>query len=283
MCPTGSTLQITRRDCRPRWTISALTLNAERRFPRSHGARRHGDHPCSSDGRSDLRSPSAASRDYTGARIGISSRHTHRSRCRDGHARRLQFPGHGRRGRAAEGPPRRTGSKSCIGTIPATREDPDARERGTVSVAMRQKQPRGDEQRGAAAPDEGESSASTLGRYCSRARCETVSPSVSEKDNSRTRNPCGSAPSFLTSEVAGSPCLPRRSSRGVPPRELGAGARRGQGSHDRRLRPQRPVPPRRRPRCRGRRSRRGRKCRATTTGGFRRPITEHRSRRGCRR
>jgi hypothetical protein len=71
-----------------------------------------------------------------GARIGISSRHTHRSRCRDGHARRLQFPGHGRRGRAAEGPPRRTGSKSCIGTIPATREDPDARERGTVSVAM---------------------------------------------------------------------------------------------------------------------------------------------------
>jgi hypothetical protein len=79
-----------------------------------------------------------------GARIGISSRHTHRSRCRDGHARRLQFPGHGRRGRAAEGPPRRTGSKSCIGTIPATREDPDARERGTVSVAMRQSS-RGDD------------------------------------------------------------------------------------------------------------------------------------------
>ena len=30
MCPTGSTLQITRRDCRPRWTISPLpgTLSA---------------------------------------------------------------------------------------------------------------------------------------------------------------------------------------------------------------------------------------------------------------
>ena len=66
MCPTGSTLQITRRDCRPRWTISPLTLNAERRLPRSHGARRYGDHPCRSDGRSDLRSPTAASRDYTG-------------------------------------------------------------------------------------------------------------------------------------------------------------------------------------------------------------------------
>src|SRR5437588_10361212 len=35
MCPTGSTLQITRRDCRPRWTISPLPLNAERRLPRS--------------------------------------------------------------------------------------------------------------------------------------------------------------------------------------------------------------------------------------------------------
>jgi hypothetical protein len=33
MCPTGSTLQITRRDCRPRWTISPLPLNAERRLP----------------------------------------------------------------------------------------------------------------------------------------------------------------------------------------------------------------------------------------------------------
>ena len=32
MYPTGSTLQITRRDCRPRWTISPLTLNAERRL-----------------------------------------------------------------------------------------------------------------------------------------------------------------------------------------------------------------------------------------------------------
>jgi hypothetical protein len=53
--------------------------------------------------------------------------------------------------------------------------------------------------------------------------------------------------------------------------------------HDRKLRPQRPVPPRRRPRCRGRRSRRGRKCQATTTGGSPRPIAEHRSRRGCRR
>jgi hypothetical protein len=31
----GSTLQITRRDCRPRWTISPLALNAERRLPRS--------------------------------------------------------------------------------------------------------------------------------------------------------------------------------------------------------------------------------------------------------
>jgi hypothetical protein len=31
----GSTLQITRRDCRPRWTISPLPLNAERRLPRS--------------------------------------------------------------------------------------------------------------------------------------------------------------------------------------------------------------------------------------------------------
>jgi hypothetical protein len=59
MCPTGSPLQITRRECRPRWTISPLTLNAERRLPRSHGARRYGDHPCRSDGRSDLRSPSA--------------------------------------------------------------------------------------------------------------------------------------------------------------------------------------------------------------------------------
>jgi hypothetical protein len=28
MCPTGSTLQITRPDCRPRWTISPLPLNA---------------------------------------------------------------------------------------------------------------------------------------------------------------------------------------------------------------------------------------------------------------
>jgi hypothetical protein len=28
MCATGSTLQITRRDCRPRWTISPLPLNA---------------------------------------------------------------------------------------------------------------------------------------------------------------------------------------------------------------------------------------------------------------
>jgi hypothetical protein len=35
MCPTGSTLQITRRDCRPRSTISPLPLNAERRLPRS--------------------------------------------------------------------------------------------------------------------------------------------------------------------------------------------------------------------------------------------------------
>src|SRR5216117_3821932 len=35
MCPTGSTLQITRRDYRPRWTISPLPLNAERRLPRS--------------------------------------------------------------------------------------------------------------------------------------------------------------------------------------------------------------------------------------------------------
>jgi hypothetical protein len=33
--PTGSTLQITRRDCRPRWTISPLPLNAECRLPRS--------------------------------------------------------------------------------------------------------------------------------------------------------------------------------------------------------------------------------------------------------
>ncbi len=35
MCPTGSTLQITRRDRRPRWTISPLPLNAERTLPRS--------------------------------------------------------------------------------------------------------------------------------------------------------------------------------------------------------------------------------------------------------
>jgi hypothetical protein len=49
MCPTGSTLQITRRDCPLRWTISPLPLNAERRLPRSHGARRYGDHPCRSD------------------------------------------------------------------------------------------------------------------------------------------------------------------------------------------------------------------------------------------
>jgi len=28
ICPTGSTLQITRRDCRPGWAISPLTLNA---------------------------------------------------------------------------------------------------------------------------------------------------------------------------------------------------------------------------------------------------------------
>src|SRR5450755_3541355 len=35
MCRTGSTLQITRRDCRPRWTMSPLPLNAERRRPRS--------------------------------------------------------------------------------------------------------------------------------------------------------------------------------------------------------------------------------------------------------
>src|SRR5437588_1239313 len=32
MCPTGSTLQIPRRDCRHRWTISPLPLNAERRL-----------------------------------------------------------------------------------------------------------------------------------------------------------------------------------------------------------------------------------------------------------
>ena len=37
-CPMGSTLQITRRDCPPRWTISPLPLNAERRLPRSRGA-----------------------------------------------------------------------------------------------------------------------------------------------------------------------------------------------------------------------------------------------------
>ena len=41
--PTGSTLQITQRDCRPRWTTSPLTLNAERRLPCSHGALRYGD------------------------------------------------------------------------------------------------------------------------------------------------------------------------------------------------------------------------------------------------
>ncbi len=35
MCPTGSTLQITRRDRRPRWTMSPPPLNAERRLPRS--------------------------------------------------------------------------------------------------------------------------------------------------------------------------------------------------------------------------------------------------------
>src|SRR5881397_2136306 len=35
MCPTGSTLQITRRDYRPRWIISPLPLNAERRLPRA--------------------------------------------------------------------------------------------------------------------------------------------------------------------------------------------------------------------------------------------------------
>jgi hypothetical protein len=62
MCPKRSTRQITRRDCRPRWTISPLALNAGRRLPRQHGARRYGDHPCRSDGGSDLRSPTAASR-----------------------------------------------------------------------------------------------------------------------------------------------------------------------------------------------------------------------------
>src|ERR671931_2285437 len=40
-----------------RWTISPLPLNAERRLPRRHGARRYGDHPCRSDGGSNLRSP----------------------------------------------------------------------------------------------------------------------------------------------------------------------------------------------------------------------------------
>jgi hypothetical protein len=52
----------TRRDCRPRWTISPLPLDAERRLPRSHGARRYGEHPCRSNGASDLPSPTAASR-----------------------------------------------------------------------------------------------------------------------------------------------------------------------------------------------------------------------------
>jgi acetyl esterase/lipase len=35
MCPTGSTLQVTRQDRRPRRTISPLPLNAERGLPRS--------------------------------------------------------------------------------------------------------------------------------------------------------------------------------------------------------------------------------------------------------
>jgi hypothetical protein len=66
MCATGSTLQITRRDCRPRWTISPLPLNAERRLPRSHGARRYGDHPCRSDGGSVYGRQLQQAGDYTG-------------------------------------------------------------------------------------------------------------------------------------------------------------------------------------------------------------------------
>src|SRR5450755_628604 len=61
MCPTGSTLQIARRDCRPRWTISPLPLNAERRLPRSTVLVATATIRVVAT-ESDLRSPTAASR-----------------------------------------------------------------------------------------------------------------------------------------------------------------------------------------------------------------------------
>ena len=48
--------------CRPRWTISAASVERGAQASSQHGARRYGDHECRSDGGSDLRSPTAASR-----------------------------------------------------------------------------------------------------------------------------------------------------------------------------------------------------------------------------
>src|SRR5665811_119427 len=76
MCPTGSTLQITRRDCRPRWTISPLPLNAERRLPRCTVLVATATiRVVATEGQIYGRQLQQAG-DYTGARIGILERDT---------------------------------------------------------------------------------------------------------------------------------------------------------------------------------------------------------------
>src|SRR5450755_3434298 len=76
MCPTGSTLQITRRDCRPRWTIPPLPLNAERRLPRSTVLVATATiRVVATEGQIYGRHLQQAG-DYTGARIGILERDT---------------------------------------------------------------------------------------------------------------------------------------------------------------------------------------------------------------
>jgi hypothetical protein len=76
MCPTGSTLQITRRDCRARWTISPLPLNAERRLPRSTVLVATATiRVVATEGQIYGRQLQQAG-DYTGARIGILERDT---------------------------------------------------------------------------------------------------------------------------------------------------------------------------------------------------------------
>ncbi len=63
------------------WIISPLPLNAERRLPRSHGARRYGDHPCRSDAEGQIYSRQLQQAgDYTGP-------HRHRSGFAKSHKR----------------------------------------------------------------------------------------------------------------------------------------------------------------------------------------------------